>query len=136
MSVLGLHADAIRDLEAIRGRRAHDADLIVATLEAIEEDPELADNLLDHGFGANANGPYNVSKWNRLWRDGMDLWRMRCANLERLGLRYRIVYAYIARIGHRGNRFVVLAIVQREEIDYDDPTHPLATRIRAAYDGL
>lgn len=132
MAVLALHPDAIADLQAIKKASPRDAAAIVVALQEMEGDPNLADNLTDHGFGASATDPYHVSKWLRYWKRGVDLWRVKSWKLERLGLRYRIIYAYVVST----REYRVLAIARRDQIDYDDERHALNQRIRTAYDEL
>jgi len=136
-NVLGLHPDAISDLEEIRRCAGNSvaADIVVA-LEELETDPNLQANLLDKGFGTDARGHptanYGVKTWARLWQGGRDIWRLRCFALERRGPNYRVIYAYL----RTQQEFLVLAIVPKDSIDYDDPNDALARRIRAAYDAL
>jgi hypothetical protein len=92
----------------------------------------LYSNLLQHGFNEEKFGIYGVKHWTRFWRQGLDIWRMRLWGAERLGLQYRIFYAYL----RSQRRFYVLAVVPKTEVNYDDPNHHLAVRIRAAYDSL
>jgi mRNA-degrading endonuclease RelE of RelBE toxin-antitoxin system len=129
MAVLALHPDAKADLDSMI---PSDASLIAVILQELESDPGLAANLTDDGFDENAQGAYGVKKWTRLWNAGLDIWRLRLWKAEWLGLNYRIFYAYL----RTQQRFYILAIVPRDQVDYDDPNHHLALRIRAAYDEL
>jgi len=47
-------------------------------------------------------------------------------------LNYRIFYAYLTT----QQRYYILAIVPKAEVDYDNPDHHLAARIRTAYNSL
>lgn len=129
MAVLALHPDAKADLE---GMVPSEASLIAVILAELENDPKLAANLTDDGFDENGEGPYGVKKWARLWGQGLDIWRLRLWKAEWLGLNYRIFYAYL----RTQQRFYILAVVPKDQVDYDDSNHHLAIRIRAAYDGL
>lgn len=132
MAVLGLSGDAQSDLAKIRAADPAHAALLEVALQEVEGDPSLANNLLDHKFGENYDGPYSVSRWTRLWKRGLDIWRLRLMATEAAGLPYRIVYAYL----RTQRTFCVLAIVHKSEIDYDDPNHPLTQRILATYNKL
>ena len=64
------------------------------------------------------------------WRKGRDLWRLKMWDLEKKGLRYRIIHAFIPSKQH----YHVLAIAPRE-FDYD-ADHPISQRILHAYQAL
>ena len=136
MAVLSLHHEAVSDLAAIRLTEPRHAALIQAALQEIEADPDLSANLLDHGFGLDANhrpcGLYGVKKWTRLWDAGRDIWRLRAWKLEGRNLNYRIVYAYLVQ----QRQFCVLAITPKAPFDYDDPNDPIAQRVSNAFDSL
>jgi hypothetical protein len=129
MQVLALHPDAVADMGSMI---PSDRQVIAACLQEMEVDPDLESNLLLHGFDEQKLGIYGVKQWSRLWRQGLDIWRMRLWGAERLGLQYRIFYAYL----RTQQRFYVLAVVPKTEVNYDDPNHHLAARIRAAYNSL
>jgi hypothetical protein len=93
--------------------------------QQLRADGALAEKLLDHGYGANGDVAISVSKWLNRWKEGVDLWRLKAWDLEHVGLRYRAIYLYLRTEA----RFVVLAIVKREDFDYDDPDHPIRKRI-------
>jgi|SRR5450631_2097723 len=129
MDVLALHPDAVADLAQMI---PSDRELVAVCLDEIESDPKLASNLLEHGFGADSTGPYGVKKWSRLWNRGLDIWRMRLWAAEKSGLNYRIFYAYLVT----QQRYYVLAIVPRDQVEYDNANSQLAIRIRTAFDNL
>jgi mRNA-degrading endonuclease RelE of RelBE toxin-antitoxin system len=129
MAVLALHPDAKADLD---GMIPSDAALIAVCLQEVESDPKLVARLLDDHFGEDATGHYGVKKWARLWNGGLDIWRLRLWKAECSGVNYRIFYAYL----QTQQRFYILGIVPRDEVDYDDPNSQLEVRIRAAFDSL
>ncbi|MGY6555737.1 MAG: hypothetical protein ACXIUM_14560 [Wenzhouxiangella sp.] len=103
---------------------------ILALLEQIGGDQRLLDSLTVHDFGNRGTEDFHVSRWQEQWRKGRDLWRLKAWDLERQGLQYRIVYAYLP-----GKlKYFVLAIAPRE-FDYD-ATHPIGQRILHAYQEL
>lgn len=130
MFSLHIHQNASQDLLALRQTEPQTAGRILALLEQIEGDQRLLDNLTVHNFGASGTEQFHVSRWQEQWRQGRDLWRLKAWNLERQGLRYRIVYAYLPG----KQKYFVLAIAPRE-FDYD-PTHPIGRRILRAYQEL
>jgi hypothetical protein len=55
------------------------------------------------------------------------VYRLRAWDLERQGLRYRLIYIY----RWKDQSFNILAVVARAELDYDNPEHPIRQRILA-----
>jgi hypothetical protein len=53
--------------------------------------------------------------------------RLRAWELEAIGLNYRLLYLY----NFRDSTFHLLAVVKRDELDYDDPGNPVRRRIFA-----
>ena len=130
MIILFLHDDAKADLLALRHNQPKVAGRVLALLEQLEGDPDLLDRLTQHGFGAHETAEIHVSKWQAQWRKGRDLWRLKMWDLEKKGLRYRIIHAFIPSKQH----YHVLAIAPRE-FDYD-ADHPISQRILHAYQAL
>jgi len=111
---LFVHNDAKGDLADIDAANPDAADIIVATLDEIARDQRLLDGLLIEGFGAGRSESIEVKKWWQFWKKGTDLWRLRIWALDKLGVPYRVVYAY-----ERGRqRYYVLGIFHRD-FDYD-----------------
>jgi len=125
---LSFHSDVRADLAAIKAADPDAHARVVALFQQLKADPRITEKLLDHGFGANGSEEISVNKWMDRWKKGLDLWRLKSWDMESLGLRYRAIYLYL-----RGEaRFVVMAIVKREDFDYDDPQHPIRKRIDAS----
>ncbi len=132
MYTLSFHPDAKTDLETLWRTSEAAAALIAALIEEIQGDPRKLDALTDHDFGAKQTKRFHVSKWVRMWKQGLDLWRLKDWSLEALHLPYRIVYAY----NPKTMSFHLLAVCHRTEIDYDDDKHPLTRRILNAYEDI
>lgn len=137
MFTLRIHENAGSDLEALfdgaegdKGIKA--AGRIVALLEEIENNPALLDSLTDHGYGANRDESYHVSKWQKHWRQGRDLWRLKAWDLETKGIQYRVPYAYLP--GRQ--EYHVLGVICRQKLDYDDDDNPITRRILDSYEDL
>lgn len=127
---LSVHDDAKADLEDLWKKDTQAAALIVAALQEIEGDQRLLDALTIHGFGKDRAERFEVGKWLAFWNKGVDLWRLRVWELDRLGAPYRVVYAY-----ERGKqRYHVLGIFHRD-FDYD-PNDLRTKRVKRAYDNL
>lgn len=129
---LFIHGDAASDLERIWADDPVAAARITVLLEEIQGSQALLDRLTEHGFGSAPRESFNVSKWHRQWNQGRDLWRLKGWDLERIGVRYRAIYAYVPGKRH----YHVLAVLPRGLVNYDDPEDPYTRRILRAYAGL
>jgi hypothetical protein len=130
---LVVHAHARDDVEKLWQSEPRVAARLEVLLQEIKGDQQKLSSLLDHNFGERENAPYHVSRWQALWaaRGGArDLWRLKVWDLERIGLRYRVIYAYEIRL----LRFHVLAVLPRDW-DYD-LRDDRSRRILDAYEDL
>jgi hypothetical protein len=127
---LFVHDDAEDDLNALWDEAPETAARITVLLEELEGNQDLLDRLTQHDFGAYGSRDFHVSKWIEQWRKGKDLWRLKVWELEKTGVRYRIVYAFVPGKGH----YHVLGIVPRE-FNYE-ADHELSRRILTAYENL
>lgn len=121
---LDIHLNAKADILRIRESDVHAAAAIIATLEQIKADPLLIDKLTTHGdveFGAVKLG---VKRWESARRKG-NLWRFRA--LDTPATSYRVVYGYHMQY----RQICVLAVVHKEEFDYDDHDSDIARRVLA-----
>lgn len=124
--MLRIHNDATQDLREIRAKDPEAFGKLFALIEQLRVDPQLADKLLDNGFGRDRTGAISVMKWvgvNRAER--LPLWRLKFWDLERQGLRYRILYVYY----WPERSFNILAIVERGALNYDCPDDPIRRRV-------
>ena len=102
---------------------------IIAFFEQLNNNQELLGYLLEHNHGEPDKDLFNVSKWQAYWQNGYDLWRLKLFNLENVGLRYRVIYAYALEKGIQ--TFYILAVIHRD-FDYD-PTHEITKRLIHSY---
>ena len=130
MISLFVHDDANDDLEALWDTVPRAAARIAVLLEELKGDPDLLDRLTQHDYGVRDHAKFNVSKWLEHWNSGRDLWRLKIWDLEKQGLMYRIIYAFIPLTKHHH----ILAIAPRE-FNYDS-SHPISKRILSAYEEL
>lgn len=130
MPDLFIHDDANNDLELLWSQDPQAAARIEVLLEELEGDDNLLDRLTQHNFGNRNHDPFNVSKWLAHWNKGRDIWRLKIWDLEKKGLKYRIIYAFIPR----KNNHHILAIAPRD-FNYDT-NHPISRRILLAYEDL
>lgn len=117
------------DIRVVSVSSKNAATKIVALLEQLNTNQELLGYLLEHNHGEPDKDLFNVSKWQAYWQNGYDLWRLKLFDLENVGLRYRIIYAYALENGIQ--TFYILAIVHRD-FDYD-PIHEITKRLIHTY---
>lgn len=128
---LVLHADAVKDLVAIRESGAvADFGAIVAFLEKAKQEPALLDTFSEHWFGADGTANHTVSKVAFLHQRGKRIWRLKVLTLKGMVVGYRLLYA----LDPRTNTVYLLGVPPRE-VAYDEH-HPRTHRLIAAYDGL
>lgn len=110
------------DIRALRKSNVKAATEIATTLELIEEDPDAIKKLTRHGDNVFGAARLNVKRWEAAQRTG-NLWRFRI--LDSVATSCRIVYGY-----HWQTRTIcVLAVVKKEDFDYDDLSSDISRRI-------
>lgn len=131
MFKLFIHEHAQADLDELWSTAPTVAARITVLLQEIKGNQDLLDRLTQQGFGENrVAARFHVSQWVAQQRKRRNLWRVKAWDLENLGLRYRVVYAFVAQ----KHIYHVLAVAPRE-FDYDEQ-HPLTQRIVRDYDEL
>jgi hypothetical protein len=135
--MLDVHSDATCDLREIAASDRQAAGRLASLLVQLRTDKALRDKLLEHNYGAGQSTGIHVSQWFDFSRVGRKpVWRVKSWDLERQGLKYRIIYIF----DWKSQDHVILAVVPRGELDYDDPSHPIrrrvAQRIRSEYPHL
>ena len=81
---------------------------------------------MDSGHGSDRVGPIAVMKWHDAQRVArLPLWRLKFWDLEKSGLKYRVIYLY----NWPDRSYNVMAVVHRDSFDYDDPTDPIRIRV-------
>ena len=126
-----MHDEAEKDLVQLFETEPAAVGEILVFLQELRGDPALLDCLTITDFGKYGGEDFSATSW---WNEQPErnLWRVKIWNLERQGLQYRIIYAYAGR----PRMYHVLAVVHRDNIDYDDEQHPTTQRIRRQYDDL
>jgi mRNA-degrading endonuclease RelE of RelBE toxin-antitoxin system len=127
-----LHPDATRDLKGIMLLDDLSGKRILAVMEQATRDSVFFANFRRNAYRDSAGDRIDVKQWKRMQRIGNDVWRIRFPDLELRGKAYRMVYAF----RKPATAIYVLAIVPREEVDYDSPNHPFARRIERALASL
>lgn len=118
-----VHPHAEADLEAFWVKQPEAAAGVVSVLEQIEADPGLLDKLTQRGDNQLGRLRVNVKRWQRVRPRPGDLWRLRI--LDTPATSYRVVYGYHMAM----RRICVLAVVHKQDFDYDDLTSAIAQRI-------
>jgi len=129
--------EARGDLDGLRAVAPAARLRLLAFLEQLQADLTLLNALTIHDYGSDQdNAQFNVSKIQSLWNaqgrtPGKDLWRLKLWDLEKQGLRYRVIYAYEIR----RQRHHILGVINRKDFNYE-PDHPFTKRILHQYDDL
>lgn len=131
MFYLHVHNNATRDIKHISIKDMDTAKQLAALIEQIRNDQDLLDRLTQNNYGINQTANFNVSQWYGQQRQDRNLWRLKDWDLINQGLQYRIVYAFTPI-----NTYHVLAVLHRNELDYDDETNLYTSRIISDYDEL
>lgn len=124
--LIRVHNDATCDLKRIKESDPEGFYRLVAFIQQIRTDARLVDKLLDHGHGSDRKEPISVMKWIGVQKvERLNVWRVKSWDLERQRLKYRLIYCY----NWPDQSYNIMAIVPRDEIDYDDPSHPIRLRV-------
>lgn len=125
-ALIRVHNDATGDLGRIRVVDQVAFSRLVAFIQQLKADPALISKLLDHGFGDGRNEAISVMKWIGVQKqERLPVWRVKSWDLERQGLRYRLIYCY----NWPDQSYNIMAVVSRDELNYDDPAHPIRQRV-------
>lgn len=129
-----LHADVKLDLGRALTRSNSAVGLILAAIEAVNDDETLLSNLQSDDFRTDENAiqDVGVKRWWLADKLGMDIHRFRFFDIEDIGFKYRVIYV----LDPEYDVCHILAILARNEIDYDDPENEFNLRIFNAYCGL
>lgn len=121
-----IHNDAVADLKAIQVSDPDAFGKLFALLEQLKTEPSWIARLLDSGHGSDRFGPIAVMKWHDAHRIArLPLWRLKFWDLEKNGLKYRVIYIY----NWPDLSFNVMAVVHRDSFDYDNPNDPIRIRV-------
>lgn len=128
-----MHVDvtlnARADLRDLRAKEPAAAAAILVAFQQIQVDPRAIDKLTTHGNSVVGSQNLNIKKWERMQRMG-NFWRFRI--LDTPATNYRVVYGY-----HWQTRQIcILAVVHKEDFDYDDTESDLSQRILADWRSL
>lgn len=125
---ISVHPDAQGDLERIWRFDGLAAALIQTTLGEVANSTALLRELRTFGVLSYPEPIHSVKKWATLHRLGARISRLRLLELDE----YRVLYAYHSV----EDRYYVLGISHRSEINYDDPSDSFTSRLVVAYDEI
>jgi mRNA-degrading endonuclease RelE of RelBE toxin-antitoxin system len=128
---ISYHDDVERDLDAIYEVDPESGDEIVAFLDEVQASEELLDRFSSEAFRSPRDPAFDVDRWGSMWRN-YALWRVKLLYTNSEASRYRIIYTYHPT----ERRYYILAIVHRDQLNYDDANHPIRRRIVDAYRSL
>lgn len=126
------HDDVKLDFSRIATKSPTARGRILAALEAASEDETVLNNLESKCYRTYGDNDTEIKQWILARSLGYAIHRFRFFDLEENGYRYRVIYAF----DDVHDECHILAILRRDEIDYDDPANEFNTRIFAAYKGL
>jgi hypothetical protein len=123
------HTDARADLAVVRADDEAAAARILAVMEQAGADQELFDRLTQHDYGLAGSAEFHVSRWESQQNNaGRNLWRLKIWDIEELGVRYRVVYAFAPLT----RTVAVLGITRRRNFNYEDDA--FTQRVSECYD--
>jgi hypothetical protein len=118
-----VHSHAIDDIRLIASSDKKAASAILVALEHLKVDPKTTiDILTTHGSNELANLNLSVKKWQSAKSIG-NLWRLRV--MDSPATTHRIIYGF----HYQTQQLCILAIVNKENYDYDDLTSEINRRI-------
>lgn len=130
MYTLAVHADASDDLVTLAKTEPAKAARIVTVLQEIQHDQDLLDALTAQNYGAYGAQPIHVTKIEKFWHQGADIWRLKIWDLEAQGIKQRVIYAFLPQ----KRKYFVLGVVPRKHAY--DTNHPRIQRLLKAYEDL
>lgn len=125
-----MHDHAKEDIRALRRSDPDAAAAVLVTLAQIQADPLAIDKLTTYGDNQFGSQLTNVKPWEVAQRRKKNLWRFRALNTPATS--YRIFYGYHWPTQH----LCVLAVVHKDDFDYDNLNTDIARRILRDWDGL
>lgn len=122
-----LRKNAEEDIRKLRASNMHAAAAVMVALEQIEADPKAIDKLTTHGddpkVGKDDPVRLGIKRWETAKRHSFPLWRFRIFDTP--ATVYRVVYGY----HWQTKQICILAVVHKEEFDYDNLDTDIAKRI-------
>lgn len=130
ISSVSVHQNAKQDLHNLKASNLKAFSDIIVLLQELSNKPDKTiDQLMTHG-DTNASGfDINAKQWLAVRKIANNLWRLRLFSMPEgfstEASKYRIIYGY----HYQTRQLCILAVVKREDFDYDDLTTPINQRI-------
>lgn len=122
-----LRKNAEEDIRKLLITNKPAAAAVMVALEQIEADPKAFDKLTTHGddpaVGKNDPVRLGIKRWETAKRNSIFLWRFRIFDTP--ATVYRVVYGY----HWQTKQICILAVIHKEEFDYDNLDSDIAKRI-------
>lgn len=126
---IDVHHNAREDIRQLAATEKKAAAAVLVVLEQLSADPKAIDKLTTHGDNFVGVSRLNVKRWESARGLG-NLWRFRV--LDTPATVYRVVYGY----HWQTRQLCVLAVVHKDQFDYDDLTSNISKRILADWRSL
>lgn len=127
---LDISPGAADDLRRLRQSDPKAWAAFAALIQEANANPRALDILTTYGNSDLGKQRVNVKPWARMQAQQQNLWRLRALDCAATG--YRMVYGYYWPNG----QLCVLAVVKKEEFNYDDSTSPIVIRIERDWQSL
>ena len=125
-----VHNNAKQDIRIVAASDKAAAATILAVLEQLKADPKTTmDKLTTHGDNYVGCYRLSVKRWETASKIG-NLWRLRI--LDTPSTKYRVIYGY-HWVTHQ---LCILAIVEKDNYDYDDLNTTINKRIISDWNAL
>lgn len=126
---INVHENAVKDILALRSADKHAAAIVLSTLEQLKADPDVIDKLTTFGSNNIGSVRLGVKRWESM-RHRANLWRFRVFDTP--ATNYRVIYGY----HWQTRQLCILAVVHKEDFDYDDLNSDIARRIASDWRSL
>lgn len=137
ISSIDIHQNAKNDLLDLKASNPEAFSDILVLIQELQINPNLTiDWLTTHG-DIDANGfDINAKQWIAIKNIANNIWRLRLMGLPEYysneASKYRIIYCY----HYQTRQLCILAVVNRNEFNYDDLTTPINQRIIRDYKSI
>lgn len=131
MYKLSFHPEVKNDLEQTKWSDPMALARFHAFFTEVKDNPSLllsCDGIAPHD--SNFSKLADIKPWMSMKYSGRKLWRLRFSDFAYRRPDYRIIYF----ISETLKKITIVAVLKREEINYDDCNHPIYRRISSAYD--
>lgn len=126
---IDVHIHAKDDLRRLVAADRKAVAAVLVLLEQLDADSRAIDKLTTHGDNYVGATRLSVKRWESV-RGISNLWRFRM--LDTPATSYRVIYGY----HWQSRQLCVLAVVHKDEFDYDDHTSKISQRILADWKSL